>query len=295
MRDLNEQMNLSQNSRAKFKQRIAGGAVLLIVLAIFLPFIFHHSHPADPAAIEQTQTQAPPAQASVSNNTTATSAESAPSASVATPPAPAASAAPVAQQVAAPAPIPAPEQSMGSDQPGLTSQQSEAEQTQPSAPSADVQQTQVSVPAANVQQTQPAAPAAEATTAQPPAVSSAAATQSQPLTEQQIVPKKSVLPAPAKTKAAHPSAARVLPPPAKSVSRAGQGAWILQVGSFTQPEYARELTSKLRAQGLQAYSVRTNHLTRVYVGPLASQQQAQRIQRQVRAEFQMNSLITKKN
>ena len=43
MRDMSEHAVMN-NSRAKFKQRIAGGAVLLIVLAIFLPFIFSHAH-----------------------------------------------------------------------------------------------------------------------------------------------------------------------------------------------------------------------------------------------------------
>jgi cell division septation protein DedD len=41
MREINEK---EDNSRAKIKQRLAGGAVLILVLAICLPFIFNHSH-----------------------------------------------------------------------------------------------------------------------------------------------------------------------------------------------------------------------------------------------------------
>ena len=66
MRDINEQISSGQLSRAKLKQRLAGGAVLLIVLAIFLPFIFNHSHqsvnPATPTdnAPPPVANQAPP-------------------------------------------------------------------------------------------------------------------------------------------------------------------------------------------------------------------------------------------
>lgn len=239
MREMNEQIDGNQNSRVKLKQRVAGGAVLLIVLAIFLPFIFNHTrHEAIPAPADNTAN------------------------AVAQPPAEQAAAQPEQQpaQSAAQAPAAAPVQSMSSDQPGLTPSQNEAAAPVESAPE--------SLPA-------PAASASPSLSQEPAPATSAPSVQQQDL------------PAPAPT--------RQLPAPAAKAQPAPRGHWVLQVGSFTQPEYAQQLAAKLRARGFAAYAQREqNQLTRVYVGPLTSQQQAQKIQQQVQNEFQLNGLVREK-
>lgn len=291
MRDLNEQLNSSQSSRAKFKQRVAGGAVLLIVLAIFLPFIFNHSHmgntatlpadasspvpaPAQNAAVDQTQAQPQPqAQPTVNPNVNTSAAPVAPAAP--------------AEQVAQQNPT-ATDQSMRSDQPGLTSPQSES-----AAPAQQPAVQQPTTSAAAPQQTQPV----NAVPAQP--VQPEQSTNTQPAAQLAVpatpAPAVSANPAPpavaAKVKPAHAAAAKHSVP-----SPVAHGNWMVQVGSFSQAEYATKLVAKLRAHGMPAYTQReSNHLVRVYVGPLADQQQAHKIQQKVAAEFQLNGLISKKH
>jgi DedD protein len=84
-----------------------------------------------------------------------------------------------------------------------------------------------------------------------------------------------------------------LPPPARTVAKvAPNGHWVVQVGSFAQPEYAQQLAGKLRASGLPVFTrLGAKQLTRVYIGPIASQQQAQKIQQRVQDKFQISGLV----
>ena len=241
MRDVNNDQFGNDNSRAKFKQRIAGGAVLVIVLAIFLPFIFSHSHVA-PEAAQTAPTAAAnvaPAEAAGAQPEAAAPAETAATAQPEAA-APAAAAPPAAtHSVAAPSTTavmaltspdqnnPQTDKSMSSDQPGLTPSQSEA--APPTAP----------------------APA--------PAPAPSAAAKQKPAHHARVV--------------VHKNLASV------------DGRWVVQVGSFSQADYAKHLASKLRAHGLQAYTQRENNLVHVYVGPIASTQQAQKVQKQCRPNF----------
>lgn len=275
MRDLNEQLNSSQNSRAKFKQRVAGGAVLLIVLAIFLPFIFNHSHMGNTATLPVQNAPADQTQAQPTVNT-----------SVNTSAAPVAPSAPAEQQVAQQNPAET-DQSMRSDQPGLTSPQSES--------AAPAQQPAAQQPATSAAASQPTQPV-NAVPAQP--VQPEQSTNNQPAAQLAVpatpAPAVSANPAPpavAKVKLVHAAAAKHSVP-----SPVAHGNWMVQVGSFSQAEYATKLVAKLRAHGMPAYTQReSNHLVRVYVGPLADQQQAHKVQQKVAAEFQLNGLVSKKH
>ncbi len=280
MRDIDEQISSGQLSRAKLKQRLAGGAVLLIVLAIFLPFIFNHSHqsvnsttPTD-IAPPPVANQAPPV-ANNANDVAGAEQAAAPQAQAETAvqstavteniPAPAASVTPTAPLNVAPpassssAPSPAEQTPGATDQPGLTQPQSETAIPETSLP-------------VTPQQTQPALPAQTETPA--PVV---------------VSPPTPVKP--------HATAARVLPPPAKTMAKvAPNGHWAVQVGSFAQAEYAQQLAGKLRASGFPVFTQRgANQLTRVYIGPLASQQQAQKIQQRVQNKFQLSGLVRETN
>jgi DedD protein len=295
MKDINEQIGSGQNSRAKLKQRLAGGAVLLIVLAICLPFIFNHSHQnMNTGPVDQTQPAANSAANSVQPaEQPAQAPQAAAEQSVATPavtaPEPAAQTATYSTEVSAgePAPAqpaeqpqavapatsdqatvaaPAPDSSLRSDQPGVTPVQSESAQPAEPAESAAPPQRQLVAPVTQsaqepVELTQPTQPAAPA----------------------QAVPEQEV----------NAPAAHALPPPVKNAAKAApqQGRWSVQVGSFSQPEYAQQLASKLRARGYLVYTQRENQFTRVYVGPIANQYQAQKIQQKVNDQFQIAGLV----
>lgn len=314
MRDLNEPLNNGQNSRAKFKQRIAGGAVLLIVLAIFLPFIFNHSHMG--ATTAPATDASPPPAASVQVGTadqaqtqaqaqTQTQAQAQAQAQVVQPPAPAqtqptlntsaAPAAPEAQQ----SPNNPGDQSMRSDQPGLTSPQSESSEP---GPQQSVQQPS-SVAAAPTQQIQPNQP--EQSTTNQPAEQQLSTPETQAAPPTPAVSAKSTPSVAVKAKpvhvaaAAHAAAHHPLPTPVKTAAKAPvmpHGDWMVQVGSFSQADYANKLAVKLRSRGFPVYTQRgPNHLVRVYVGPLADQQQANKIRQKVAAEFQLNGFVSQKH
>ena len=316
MRDLNEQMNDNQNSRAKLKQRIAGGAVLIIVLAIFLPFIFHHSHAPVPAAESET-TAGPAAQNAPASqpvavapvpaaqpttvpvdNTVATAGQAANSTQAAQPNSSAAANNSTAQ--ADSETQPQTQQSdadsnsdptLRSDQPGLTPPQNESASDSGAQPATTAPQ-----------QSMPAQPSTEATT---PADTIPAPAPT-PIRQSQVRPSNPAKPhkvaavmAPVKSVHTASATSRQLPVPGKvNVAKAKvipSTNWVVQVGSFSQAQYARDLAAKLRAKGLQAYTKQgPNQMVRVYVGPLASQQQAQKIQQQVHSEFQLSGLVSKK-
>jgi len=276
MRDINDSMGGHQHSRIKLKQRVAGGAVLIIVLAIFLPFIFNHSRPAETTAVTPADNApaAPQAPAASQPGEAAQSVAAPSSAEAAAP-------GPTAPDSAAPATLaaqsaPAADPSLRSDQPGLTPSQNEA------AP-ADAQPTpQQPAPAAQPQQNQPPLEQSQSTPVNAPPVNAPAVS----------------LPAPAvnarQTAPAAPvNTARALPPPVKTAAVAApRGHWVVQVGSFSQAEYARQLAAKLRAKGLPAYTqLESNHMVHVYVGPLANQQQAQKIQQKIQSEFAVSGLV----
>lgn len=100
MRDINEPISQNSSSRAKFKQRIAGGTVLLIVLAIFLPFIFKHAHNDTTVNLD---TAIPASNASAAETSAPANA---PTSTIAnSPPAPETSPAPTTQESPASAPV----------------------------------------------------------------------------------------------------------------------------------------------------------------------------------------------
>jgi DedD protein len=251
MREMNSAMN-NRNSRARFKQRIIGGAVLVLILAAFLPFILKHAHPT--ATLNAPQNAAPqPAAtpASASDQAVAT-----PTALDQTAPAPEQQ-----TETAAPAAAIPVSQTAVSPQPDLASQT----QSATAVPSVDA-------PAqpSNQPELTPAQPESTVSQAQP-SVASAEPVSSSPQ--------------------AHFSrriAAVHSPLPLHQVA----GHWVVQVGSFTQADYAHRLAVQLRAHGLPVYTQRSpDQVTRVYVGPLASRQQAHEMQEKVQAEFQLNGLV----
>ena len=78
-----------------------------------------------------------------------------------------------------------------------------------------------------------------------------------------------------------PEAVTAAPEPAPEPAPAATGDWVIQLGSFSSAANAEGLSQTLRTQGYNAYThavtVQGNAITRVYVGPLASREAANRL------------------
>lgn len=83
--------------------------------------------------------------------------------------------------------------------------------------------------------------------------------------------------APVVEPASEPETVTAAPEPAPAAT----GDWVIQLGSFSSAANAEGLSQTLRTQGYNAYThavtVQGNAITRVYVGPLASREAANRL------------------
>lgn len=260
MRDIHEQLE-QRSSRAKLKQRLVGGAVLLIVLAIFLPFIFNHSHLGANATVGQdSSASASMATDNATDQTVQTSDQTAQTSQ-----APLNSAAQSVDSSAA-----AQDEMAATDQ---TIESDEAIQATDTTTQTSATEAQGAAAATQEQASAPASAAAPAPAAEQQSAQTAA---------QQAAP--SAKPVAAAQAKAQPA-----------VQKAAAGHWVVQVASFSDPAHAKQLVTDLRHKGLHAYSQQVSpRLTRVYVGPVKTQQEAQAVQAQVKDEFQLNGLALKK-
>ena len=83
----------------------------------------------------------------------------------------------------------------------------------------------------------------------------------------------------------------------KSVPVKATGGWIVQVGSFGSRSNATGLLKRLKAKGFDAHmdsaSGNKGPVYRVYVGPVASKEKAQRTRSSINALFGMKGLVKK--
>ncbi len=247
MRDLNEHTAIN-SSRAKFKQRIAGGAVLLLILAIFLPFIFSHSQVAQVAT---------PGGESTLN--------------------------PTANQVAEQTPQPASIATMAQSDQALADAEAQATPAMANPEAGQAELTQ-SMQAANSQ------PDSELTTAQneaSAALPSPAASEDYKPMEANPPPELTLNSQPVQLESAQVSnrSSNRLPPPTAS-------SWVVQVGSFTEPTYAKQLVARLQQQGIKA-SIQPgpNNTFRVIVGPVNSHKKALGLQQQIKNQFKLSGIV----
>lgn len=74
-------------------------------------------------------------------------------------------------------------------------------------------------------------------------------------------------------------------------------AWVIVLGSFSQPAHAATLVKHLRKEGLPAYTrvigQSSQLLTRVYVGPTLKRADANKLQVSLHKKFHLNGLIRK--
>lgn len=79
-------------------------------------------------------------------------------------------------------------------------------------------------------------------------------------------------------------------------TRSLDGAWVVQLGSFGNPDNARRLRDQVREKGygshLQELTRGDTVLTRVFSGPFASKTEAEAAKRELDDAFNLNSLVT---
>lgn len=79
-------------------------------------------------------------------------------------------------------------------------------------------------------------------------------------------------------------------------TRSLEGAWVIQLGSFGNPDNARRLRDRVREKGygshLQELTRGDTVLTRVFSGPFASKSEAEAAKRVLDDAFNLNSLVT---
>ncbi|WP_110650120.1 SPOR domain-containing protein [Salinicola peritrichatus] len=87
------------------------------------------------------------------------------------------------------------------------------------------------------------------------------------------------------------------PAPAQSerTPASSDGGWVVQVGSFGQPDNAKRLTADLKQQGFAAYSQpRDNNLTTVYVGPFDSSEAGEKARAELKQAANIQGLLIRK-
>lgn len=85
-------------------------------------------------------------------------------------------------------------------------------------------------------------------------------------------------------------------PETEEYRRSLAGAWVVQLGSFGNPDNARRLRDEVRAKGygshLQQVTRGDTTLTRVFSGPFATRNEAEAAKKALDDAFKLNSLVT---
>jgi DedD protein len=100
----------------------------------------------------------------------------------------------------------------------------------------------------------------------------------------------------AKTKAKPELAVVASKPPAVVVVPKVQGAWVVQVATFSRSDYAKALVKRLRKAGLEAYTrvqVRRDgrRLTQVFVGPVVDKARLDQLKIRLNTDFKLKGLV----
>lgn len=140
-------------------------------------------------------------------------------------------------------------------------------------------QVEVEVPEAPLLDREPIAPVEPAEL--PPAPTVAAMPETLEPAPAPVEPVATPEPAPVVEPAPEPETVTAAPEPTAEPAPAATGDWVIQLGSFSSAANAEGLSQTLRTQGYNAYThavtVQGNAITRVYVGPLASREAANRL------------------
>ncbi len=298
------------------KHRIIGGLVLLAIIAIFLPFLFHSSQPSTPLKLS-TQIPDQPDAPQVPLQLPENAAPAAATPTAASAPAPAivtAQSDAVARQakqaapsipivIQPPAAKPQPTQTIKP----LTSQPS-VTKTSPAKPT-----QQSAAHALQMQKLKEAQAAIEKIKAARIAAQHKLAAEKKRLAEQQVaqahLAKQQLLHQQAvRAQKRRAASQKLAKKPAKKLPQTASArvktagsvavptAWVVQLGSFSNSTNAKRLIKKLRARGFDAYTRQTQsvsgvHLTKVFVGPEIHKAHAARLQKRLAGEFHLRGVI----
>lgn len=140
---------------------------------------------------------------------------------------------------------------------------------------------EVQVPAQPDMSSQPIAPAAPIELPAPEPVAGIPVAGTPEAEVIALVPEQAPAAAPVESPPAVPAPEPVAPPAPASEPVAGQGDWVIQLGSFSAAANADGFKQKLLEQGYNAYTVSAaadgKTITRVYVGPVLDRASANRL------------------
>ncbi len=261
----------------KAKQRIIGGLVLLAVLAIFLPVLFHSSRPSEQLKLS-TNIPKQPASPNVQLQLPAASQAATAASTQETVPSSMNTMQAEGQDFAAPADM-------------TPNRNKQAASAIPNTKVKTVNLTKTQAHQSKKPSVKTTATKTRAKHAKTKVMAKAAPKVNKPVAKK--ITKKTVARKPAVKKAnATALTSRSTNPVATSMPK----AWVVQIASFSDRSNATRLMKKLRAKGFDTY-IRTGALktgksvSRVYVGPEIQRVKIKRIQRKLKREFKLNGII----
>lgn len=69
--------------------------------------------------------------------------------------------------------------------------------------------------------------------------------------------------------------------------------WVLQIATFKSKENAVRLVEKLKGENYDAYSLTTNSLYKVYVGPEFKRETSEKMREEIKKKFSLNGIVVK--
>ena len=69
--------------------------------------------------------------------------------------------------------------------------------------------------------------------------------------------------------------------------------WVLQIATFKSKENSVRLVEKLKGSNYDAYSLTTNSLYKVYVGPEFKRETSEKMREEIKKKFSLNGIVVK--
>lgn len=271
----------------RVKQRILGGLVIAGLICIILSFLFHNSRPTSQSDLSLNNAGNNTDQTTAQNAQVALPAEApaAPAIAQATPDA--SQAVQTAQVAPTPAANPAATPAAPTLSPSVVA----------TTPAAATPATNAPVATPTVQTSEPSEQPG-LTSANPNNLMQAAATATAASQATPAAPAQPVVAAAAPSvENPTPKQTIVAQHQAKRQVAMHKGAWVIQLGAFSEPANAKKLVARLRAKHFDAYVHHINEngktLAVVFVGPEISQQKSMRIKNELESLLHLNGVVKK--
>jgi len=89
------------------------------------------------------------------------------------------------------------------------------------------------------------------------------------------------------------SQSEVIVPAKKAVAEKIADRWVVQIATFKSKDNAIRLVDKLKEANYDAYSLTTNSLYKVYVGPEFKRETSERKREEIKKKFSLNGIVVK--